>query len=91
VRKALYLQETGRHSRDEIYAIGKADLTALSSSLGGKPNFMGDTATSLDATAYAFLANILVPPFDSPLKSHAMSLNNLRPYCERMTEQYYKR
>jgi glutathione S-transferase len=89
VRKALYLQGIGRHSRDEIYEIGKADLSALSTWLGGKPYFMGDVASSLDAIAYAFLANILVPPFDSPLKSHAMSLGNLWPYCERMREQLY--
>ena len=91
VRKALYLQGTGRHNRDDIYALGKADLSALSTWLGRKLYFMGDTASSLDATAYAFLANILVPPFDSPLKTHAISLGNLSPYCERMREQYYGR
>jgi glutathione S-transferase len=89
VRKALYSQGMGRHNRDDIYELGNADLSALSSWLGRKPYFMGNVASSLDATAYAFLANILVPPFDSPLKAHAMSLGNLSPYCERMREQLY--
>jgi glutathione S-transferase len=89
VRKALYLQGMGRHSREEIYQIGQADLTAVSSSLGAKAYFMGDAPTSLDAIAYAFLANILVPPFDSPLKDHALALGNLKPYCDRMREKYF--
>lgn len=87
----MYLQGTGRHNRDEIYELGKADLSALSTRLDDKPYFMGHVGSSLDATAYAFLANILVPPFDSPLKTHAMSLGNPWPYCERMRDQYYGR
>jgi glutathione S-transferase len=73
IRKALYAQGTGRHSRDEIYDIGKADLTAVSVWLGEKPFFIGATATSVDAIAYAFLANILVPPLKSPLKDHGIA------------------
>lgn len=90
IRKALYAQGTGRHSRDEIYDIGKADLTAVSVWLGEKPFFMGATATSVDAIAYSFLANILVPPLKSPLKEHGMSLPNLSAYCERMKNKYYE-
>jgi len=90
IRKALYAQGTGRHSRDEIYDIGKADLTAVSVGLGEKPFFIGATATSVDAIAYAFLANILVPPLKSPLKDHGMSLPNLSAYCERMKNKYYE-
>jgi glutathione S-transferase len=90
ILKALYAQGTGRHSRDEIYDIGKADLTAVSVWLGEKPFFIGATATSVDAIAYAFLANILVPPLKSPLKDHGMSLPNLSAYCERMKNKYYE-
>jgi glutathione S-transferase len=89
IRKALYTQGTGRHSRDEIYEIGKTDLSALSAWLGEKPYFMGPAATSVDAIAYSFLANILVPPLKSPLRDHGVSLTNLGTYCERMKEQYY--
>jgi glutathione S-transferase len=75
---------------DEIYDIGKADLTAVSVWLGEKPFFMGATATSVDAIAYSFLANIIVPPLKSPLKDHGMSLPNLSAYCERMKNKYYE-
>ena len=91
IRKALYAQGIGRHSRDEIYEIGKADLSALSAWLGEKPYFMGAAATSVDAIAYSFLANILLPPLKSPLRDHGMSLPNFAPYCERMKERYYKK
>ena len=90
IRKALYAQGMGRHSRDEIYEIGKADLTAVSMWLGDKPFFMGATATSVDASAYSFLANILVPPLKFPLQDHGMSLPNLSAYCERMKKKYYQ-
>jgi glutathione S-transferase len=89
IRNALFRQGIGRHSREEIYEIGRADLSALSILLGEKPYFMGNIPTSVDATAYSFLANILVPPLNSPLKDHGMSLGNLSPYCERMKRQYY--
>ena len=90
VRKSLMAQGMGRHSREEIYEIGKADLNAISLWLGDKSFFMGATPTSLDAIAYAFLANILVPPLESPLKDHGMSLPNLPAYCERMKQPYYE-
>jgi glutathione S-transferase len=90
IRKTLYAQGMGRHSRDEIYEIGKADLTAVSVWLGEKPFFMGATATSVDASAYSFLANILVPPLKSPLQDHGKSLPNLWAYCERMKTKYYE-
>jgi glutathione S-transferase len=91
IRKALYAQGTGRHSRDEIYDIGKADLSALSTWLGERRYFMGAAATSVDAIAYSFLANILIPPLHSPLRDHGMSLPNLEAYCERMKAQYYEK
>jgi glutathione S-transferase len=90
IRRDLVGQGMGRHSRDEIYLIGKADLNAVSVWLGDKQFMMGATPTSLDTIAYAFLANILVPPLESPLKDHGLSLPNLPAYCERMNTRYYK-
>src|SRR2546422_871370 len=58
MRTELHGHGLGRHSRQEVYALGKADLTALSSYLEEKPYFLGKEPTALDATAYGFLANI---------------------------------
>jgi glutathione S-transferase len=79
----------GRHSASEIYQIGIADVTALSDFLADKPFFMGDRPTTLDATAYAFLSNILYTPIKSPLKRKVETLTNLTTYCDRVKARYY--
>jgi glutathione S-transferase len=88
VRKSLHAQGLGRHSPDEIYAKGKADLTAVSEYLGDKPYIMGDAPRSIDATVYSYLASALHTPFP-PLQLHAKSLANVGPYCDRMKARYY--
>jgi glutathione S-transferase len=87
----LHAQGMGRHSRAEVYAIGNADLSALSAYLEDKSYFMGERQTSLDATAYAFLTRILWVPYESPLQTHLQTLANLVAYCHRMRERYYSK
>ena len=87
--KEMYGQGIGRHTREEIYAIGKRDITALADFLGDKTYFMGDAPCSLDATAYAFLANLVWPPVESVLKQHATQYPHLEAYCQRMKSRYY--
>ena len=82
-------QGMGRHTAEENYALARADITALSDYLGERSYFMGEEPTSLDATAYAWLAHILWVPFQGPVKEYAVSLPNLVAYCQRMKEQYY--
>lgn len=89
LKKQLWGHGMGRHSRNEIYAIGCADLTALADFLGDKVFFMGAQPTSVDAAVYATLANILWPPLDSPLKQHALKYPNFEAYCQRMKARYY--
>jgi glutathione S-transferase len=79
----------GKHSAEEIYAIGIADLLALADFLGDKPFFLGDKPTSLDASAYGILANILGTPYDSPLKDKAQQLTNIVAYRDRIRDLYY--
>ena len=45
--------------------------------------------TSLDASAYGILANILWLPLDSPLREKAQELANLGDYCTRIRDRYY--
>jgi glutathione S-transferase len=79
----------GRHTAEEIAAIGRRDITALADFLGNKPYLMGQEPCSLDATGYAFLANLLWPPVESTLKQHAQTYPQLQAYCERMRARYY--
>ena len=69
VRANIFGHGLGRHNREEMYSLAIDDITALSAFLGDKPYALGDQPTTLDATAYGFLAALLVPPIASPLKS----------------------
>ena len=89
MRKELWGHGMGRHSPEEIEIIGKSDLTALADFLGDKPYFMGEQPSSLDASAYAFLANLLWVPLEMPLKAHAKTYPQLEAYCRRMKARYY--
>ena len=89
IEKELYAQGTGRHAPQDIYAIGVEDLAALAEMLGGQPYFLGDEPSSVDAAAYAFLANILDVPLEMPLLQAARAHANLCAYCARMRARYY--
>lgn len=84
--RALHAHGIGRHRREEIYALGAADLAAVSTVLGDKPFLFGDHPTLADATAFAFLISIIGPDFESPLKDSAVGHANLVSYTERMGE-----
>ena len=84
MRKSLHAQGLGRHSRDELYAMGRADLRAVAVQLGSRPYFFGDGPTTIDAIAYGFLANLLFVPVETELKQIGLEYDNLRLYCERL-------
>ena len=84
LKKDLISQGTGRHTRDEIYLLGKKDLEAISEILSTKSFLFGDQPTSYDACIYAFLANIIEAPIDSPLKLYLGQQTMLVAYVERM-------
>ena len=86
IRGQLQAQGTLRHTREEIYAFGKADLEALSALIGDKPFLLGDAPCSADATLYAFLAPTIVIEYDTPLRRHALTKKNLVSYVARMRE-----
>jgi hypothetical protein len=90
IRKEMHGHGMGRHSTKEIEAIGKRDISALADFLGNKPFFMGEQVSTLDATTYAFLANLLWAPFDTELKKHALQYRQLSAYCERMRSTYWQ-
>ncbi|MBE0623772.1 MAG: glutathione S-transferase family protein [Burkholderiales bacterium] len=82
-------QGIGRHSVQEIHAIGCRDVTAIADFLADKQYMLGEQPSSLDAAAYAFLANLLWAPVDSPIRHHAQGLPKLDAYCQRMKARYY--
>jgi glutathione S-transferase len=89
-RNALHAQGTGRHTREQIYAMGRADLQALSDALGDKPFFFGDEPTSYDAAIYGTLYNLIKIPTGTPLTASACALPNLVAFCERVTKRCFE-
>jgi glutathione S-transferase len=87
---ALRAQGTGRHSREEIYALGNEDLRALSLLLGEDTYFFAaNRPTLLDLWAHAFVAEIIAPPIDSPLKEACLALRNLADHFQRLQTRLY--
>ena len=89
-RSALDHQGIGRHSKEEIYRIAEQDLRALSDYLGEKPYFMGAEVTSLDASAFGLLANVLLCGFEGfHYKLVKEELKNLADYVERLKNEFW--
>lgn len=87
---ALKAQGTGRHSRDEICRLGNDDMEALSRLLADDTWFFAaPRPTLLDIWAHAFVAQIIVPPIESPLKQATLRLGNLTDHFERLQARLY--
>ena len=90
ILKKLHHQGTGRHSLDEVTAMGAADLDAVAELLGDRPFLLGDKPRTVDCSAYAFLEALLGFPIESKLKQHAASHANLVAYRKRFRERWWK-
>lgn len=86
IARSLRGQGYGRHARDEVYALGIADLDALATLLGDRPYAVCDHPTSFDAVIHAFLMAIVRPPVETPLKAHALANRRLMDYLDRMDD-----
>ena len=84
VKNMLHQEGLGRHSQNELYAMGRADLRAIAVLLGNRSYFFGEGPTTIDAVAYGFLANLFFVPVETELKRIGLEYDNLRLYCERL-------
>jgi glutathione S-transferase len=90
IRKKLRAQGTGRHSFDEVMAMGCADLDSVADLLGAGPFLLGDRPRTVDCTLFAFIDNAMSFPIDSPIKQRARSHANLVAYRDRIRERWWK-
>ncbi|CCD92664.1 conserved hypothetical protein [Bradyrhizobium sp. ORS 375] len=79
----------GRHAPDEDIDLAARSLRALSVQLGERAYLMGDRPCGTDATAFAVIAGILTPFFDSELRRRAEGFGNLVAYADRMMATYF--
>jgi glutathione S-transferase len=89
MRDGLRAVGVARHSLDEVTALGERSLSALSTLLGDGPYLFGAKAAGVDATAFAMVAGILTPFFESPLRRKALGHANLVAYTGRMMEEHF--
>ncbi|MEO8115080.1 MAG: glutathione S-transferase family protein, partial [Phenylobacterium sp.] len=89
VAEALRAVGVGRHTEAEVNALGVRSLQALSAILGDQPYLMGQRPCGADATAFAILAGIYTPYFESELRRRAEAFGNLVGYVDRLMAQFY--
>jgi glutathione S-transferase len=89
LRQAAWGQGVARLSDAHRDQKGIADVRALAELLSDKPFFF-TRPSSIDAVAYAFLANLLWTPIRSAVQDDARRQPNLVAFCERMKETYWK-
>lgn len=89
VRRQIQGQGMGRHRPEEIYSFGLQYLAAIETLLGEKAFMLGEKPSSLDATAYGFLANLVDTDFDNPLNRKARATPGFVAYCARIKRRYF--
>lgn len=87
--KALYMQGTGRHTQEEVLQMVYKTIDAIAVVLADKKYFLGEEPTSIDATAFGFLANLAWFPYDNPLTRYLQKQSNLLIYCDKMWSIFY--
>ncbi|XP_064594319.1 LOW QUALITY PROTEIN: failed axon connections homolog [Liolophura sinensis] len=90
IRKEMWGHGIGRHSPQDIWTIGKADITALSDFLGDKEFFMGDHPTEVDCTVFGMVSQMI---WHMPGSPHEIFVKekcpNLVSFCGRMKEKFW--
>ncbi|MEO8699128.1 MAG: glutathione S-transferase family protein [Kofleriaceae bacterium] len=86
--KTLHAQGMGRHTPAEIAARASADIAAIAALLGDAAFMLGAEPRSLDATVYAFLANVLDVDMATTLQQATEAHPTLVAYAARMRARY---
>lgn len=89
VRKGMTEQGFARHNNEEIMHFTALQLQALSDMLGKQAYFFGEHPTTLDASCYGFLAQIILANINNPFNDLARKHNNLVDFCHRVHKSYY--
>ncbi len=89
IAQALHLQGIGRHSGEEAAELGVKDVETLAALLGGKPYLFGEAPCGADAAVFAFVAALLSPTWESPVRDAAAAKPNLVAYRDRIMGEYF--
>ncbi|STZ77437.1 glutathione S-transferase family protein [Bergeriella denitrificans] len=86
----LHAQGLGRHSREEIYDFGRADVDAVKDYLGDKDFLFGSEISSADLSVATIISVLLWSDIDTPLSQYARSQANLTAYAKRFDEKVFR-
>ncbi|MEI8574697.1 glutathione S-transferase family protein [Methylomonas sp. LW13] len=89
IRGQLRGQGIGRLAAADIFELGRRDVAAISAALQGKAFLLGDRPSSVDASAFGLLINLLACPVNSPVKDYALTQSVLVDYCRRIQVRYF--
>jgi glutathione S-transferase len=84
LQKQLWQQGAGRHSQAELVEMANADFRAACLVLGDEPFFAGAQPGSIDAVAFAFLANFAFTTTQTPMSERLAEHTPLIDYLHRM-------
>ena len=89
MKRNLFGQGFGRHSREEVGDLAGRSLAALATLIGEGPYLAGETIGASDASLFGAVAAIGTPHFDTPVRDALMRHPNLVAYRDRMTARFY--
>jgi glutathione S-transferase len=89
LKRDLHGHGIGRHSIEQINKFALQDIESLSIILGENEYLLGDKISTVDATFFAVLCEILQAKLITPLKSVAEQFPNLVAYQLRMGKTYF--
>ena len=82
-------QGMGRHSAEEVLAIGRNGVQALATLLGGQDYLFGALPSTVDASVYGLLHTLVKHPFPGPLQDLTLAQPQLMAYHDRITQRYW--
>jgi glutathione S-transferase len=88
-KKHLFERGIARHAPDEVVAMGRADIDALSTWLGDRQWFITDHPTKADASAFGLLAASIRSPLPTPVCAYARAKPNLVAFVDRMLARFF--
>lgn len=89
MRRQFHAQGTGRHTPDEVEAMGLDAVRQLGDLIGDGPYVHGETIRAIDAIAYASVVNVTAIRLDTPLVRAARADARLTGYGERISREYF--
>jgi glutathione S-transferase len=89
LRKQLYARGIARHTPEVIEAKGRSDVDALADFLRDQPFLLADRPSTADTALFGLLAPMIYWPMQTPVASHAKSVQVITSYCDRMRQRCF--